>query len=169
MRSKKTLNIANIALLIALEIVLSRFFSITTPIVKISFSFVPLSMLAMLYGPFYAAAGAAISDIVGATLFPVGAYFPGFTLTAALTGLSYGLILYKRSKNWLNITLAVVIITIVLNLGLNSVWLHFITGKAYMALLAPRIIKSLTMIPIMVVIIRLTWRKLCPLVTRFTD
>ncbi|WMJ84189.1 folate family ECF transporter S component [Oscillospiraceae bacterium LTW-04] len=169
MRSKSAFKIANIALLIALEIVLSRFLSISTPIVKISFSFVPLSMLAMLYGPFYAAAGAAIADIIGVALFPLGAYFPGYTLTAALTGLTYGLLLYQKPKSWGRIVLAVLIVGLVLNLGLNTVWIQMTTGKAYMALLVPRIVKSLTMVPIMVLIIRFAWEKLCPLATKFAE
>lgn len=167
MRSKPALKIANIALLIALEIVLSRFLSISTPIVKIGFSFVPLSMLAMLYGPFYAASGAAIADIIGAVLFPLGAYFPGYTLTAALTGLTYGLLLYQRPKSWWRILAAVLIVALLLNLGLNTVWIHMTTGKAYMVLLMPRIVKSLAMVPIMTLLIRFAWEKLCPMATKF--
>lgn len=169
MRSKSAFKIANIALLIALEIVLSRFLSISTPIVKVGFSFVPLSMLAMLYGPFYAAAGAAIADIIGVALFPLGAYFPGYTLTAALTGLTYGLLLYRRPKSWGRILTAVLIVGLVLNLGLNTVWIQMTTGKAYMALLVPRVVKSLTMVPIMTLLIRFAWEKLCPLATKFAE
>lgn len=169
MRSKSALKIANIALLIALEIVLSRFLSISTPIVKVSFSFVPLSMLAMLYGPFYAAAGAAIADIIGVAVFPLGAYFPGYTLTAALTGLTYGLLLYRRPKSWGRILMAVLIVGLLLNLGLNTVWTQMTTGKAYMALLAPRVVKSLVMVPIMTLLIRFAWEKLCPLATKFAE
>ncbi len=169
MRFKSALKITNIALLIALEIVLSRFLSISTPIVKIGFSFIPLSMLAMLYGPFYAGAGAAIADIVGAMLFPVGPFFPGYTLTAALTGLTYGLLLYRRPKSWGRILAAVLIVTMALNLGLNTVWIQLTTGKAYMALLAPRVIKSLAMVPIMTLLIRFAWEKLCPLATRLAE
>lgn len=169
MRFKSALKITNIALLIALEIVLSRFLSISTPIVKIGFSFIPLSMLAMLYGPFYAGAGAAIADIIGAMLFPVGPFFPGYTLTAALTGLTYGLLLYRRPKSWGRILAAVLIVTMALNLGLNTVWIQMTTGKAYMALLAPRVIKSLAMVPIMTLLIRFAWEKLCPLATRLAE
>ncbi len=169
MRSKSALKIANIALLVAIEIVLSRFLSISTPIVRIGFSFVPLSMLAMLYGPFYAAAGAAISDIVGFVLFATGPYFPGYTLTAALTGLTYGLLLYRKPKSWGRILTAVLIVGLVLNLGLNTVWTQITTGKAYMVLLVPRVIKSLTMVPIMTLLIRFAWEKLCPFATKFAE
>ena len=39
--------------------------------------------------------------LVGALLFPTGAFFPGFTLTAACTGLLYGLCLYRRDRSLL--------------------------------------------------------------------
>ena len=47
MRSEKVRKITTIALLIAVEILLSRFLSIATPIVKIGFSFLPIAMIAM--------------------------------------------------------------------------------------------------------------------------
>ena len=45
-----TLYIATIALLVALQVVLSRFLSVPTPITKIGFSFVPLVIAARKYG-----------------------------------------------------------------------------------------------------------------------
>ncbi|MPN63092.1 Folate transporter FolT [bioreactor metagenome] len=102
-------------------------------------------------------------------LFPLGAYFPGYTLTAALTGLTYGLLLYRRPKSWGRILTAVLIVGLVLNLGLNTVWIQMTTGKAYMALLVPRVVKSLTMVPIMTLLIRFAWEKLCPLATKFAE
>ncbi|HWP51323.1 MAG TPA: folate family ECF transporter S component [Clostridia bacterium] len=169
MRSKSALRIANIALLIAMEIVLSRFLSISTPIVRIGFSFVPLSMLAMLYGPLYAAAGAAIADIIGVALFATGPYFPGYTLTAALTGLTYGLLLYRHPKSWGRIFLAILIIGLPLQLGLNTLWTQMTTGKAYMVVFIPRVVKTVAMMPIKLVLIRFAWEKLCPLATKLAE
>ena len=71
-----------VAALIAIEIVLSRFCSIATPIVKIGFGFVPIAVCGMLYGPVWAGVAGGAADLLGAVLFPIGAYFPGFTLSA---------------------------------------------------------------------------------------
>lgn len=86
------------ALLIALEIVLSRFCSINTSGWKIGFSFVPVVVAAVMYGPTVAAIVYALSDFLGAILFPIGPYFPGFTVSAALMGFVYGLFLYRREE-----------------------------------------------------------------------
>ena len=77
-------------LLVAIEIILSRFFSVQLPFFRISAAFIPLVLMGMLCGPAYAGAGGAMADFIGAVLFPAGAYFPGFTLTNALTGVAYG-------------------------------------------------------------------------------
>ena len=44
--------------------------------------------------PISAGVAYAIGDILGMMIFPSGSYFPGFTLTAFLTGVIYGVVLY---------------------------------------------------------------------------
>lgn len=36
-----------------------------------------------------------LADLIGATLFPSGAYFVGYTITTAVAALIYGLLLYR--------------------------------------------------------------------------
>ena len=107
------------ALLIALDVVFTRVLAINMPLVKIGLGFAAVAISAMLYGPLWAALTAALGDLVGALLFPTGPYFPGFTLTAALTGLIFGLFLYRREKSWLRAFLAALtncfFVTLVLN------------------------------------------------------
>lgn len=167
MRNRKISTITLAAMLVAIEIILSRFLSVPTPIVKISFSFIPLSILAAICGPVYSCAGAAAADFIGAILFPVGAYFPGYTITAALTGLTYGIFLRGKRSSWVIITAAVLIINLCWRLGLNSVWVHMTTGKAMMAFMTARIVKTLFTIPIEIVCVRFAVKKLCPLAEKF--
>ena len=107
------------ALLIALDVVFTRVLAINTPLMKIGLGFAAVALSAMLYGPLWAALTAALGDLIGALLFPTGAYFPGFTLTAALTGLLFGLFLYRREKSWLRAFFAALancfLVTLVLN------------------------------------------------------
>lgn len=144
-----------ISMLIAVEIILTRFLAITTPIVRIGFGFLPTAVIAIMYGPVYAGLAAAIADIIGMILFPSGAYFPGFTLTAFLTGVTYGIFLHNKKINIINISAAVIVIAIVLNLGLDTVWLQIITGKAYLALFPARIIKCIIVAPVQILLISL--------------
>ena len=159
----KTINLrrlVTISLLIAISVVLSRFLSITTPITKIGFAFLPIAFAGIWFGAIYGGLTAAIADIIGATLFPNGAFFPGFTLTAFLTGVIYGLILHKKPLHLSRISLAVLIITLVLHLGLNSVWLWMITGRALMIILPTRILNNAVLFPIQVISIYMLSKRL---------
>ena len=122
------------ALLIAVEVVLNRFASFQVLGLKIGLSFIPMALCAMLFGPWWAAACYAISDVIGAVLFPFGAYFPGFTLTCALMGLCYGIFLYNREKLrfFPDILPPSIINPCVLGLLLNTLWMTLLyTSKGF--------------------------------------
>ncbi|WP_297133661.1 folate family ECF transporter S component [Terrisporobacter sp.] len=148
-----------ISLLIAIEVILTRFCSIQTPILRIGFGFLPIAITAMMYGPLSAGISYVIGDTLGMLLFPSGAYFPGFTLTAFLTGLTYGVFLYNKPVTWTRIIGSVLTVCLVINLGLDTYWLSIMMGKGYLALLPTRIIKSVIMIPIQALIIGIIWNK----------
>jgi len=170
MKFSNARRLAQVALLIALSIILSRFCSISTPIVKIGFSYLPIVITAVLYGPFYAGAGFALADLIGAILFPIGAYFPGFTLTALLSGFVYGGLLYRRPISLVRCLVAALIVSVAFNLGLNTFWLMIITGKGYLALMPARIAKCLVTVPLETALIWLVQVKITdsgPIFTRF--
>lgn len=146
------------SMFIALEVILTRFLSIHTPIVRIGFTFLPIAISAIMFGPIYSGIAAALADIVGMMLFPTGgSFFPGFTLTAFLTGFIYGFFLYKKTIAFKQITIAVIVSAIV-TLGLDTVWLWMITGQGILAILPARIIKCVIMAPIQVTMIQVMWR-----------
>lgn len=156
MRKLDIRKIAYLSLLIALQIILSRFLSITTPISKIGFSFVPLALCGMLYGPLTAGVVAAISDFLGAILFPSGAFFPGFTLTAFLTGVVFGCFLYKeKSGKWLNIIMSVFINCIILGLLMNTFWISILYTTNYFSLFMTRVLQYMVLIPVQVCVLRI--------------
>lgn len=156
----KTKKIILSALLLAMLIVLSRFLSVKTPIVKISFAFIPTMLCAIWLGPKWTVLLNVLGDVIGATLFPTGPFFIGYTISTAIAGLIYGLLLYKRKENTYNDTqfilrliLAVVLVTCISNIGLNTLWISITAGKSYKVLLGTRIAKELVMIPIRVIIV----------------
>ncbi len=102
-----TRSLVTVSLLLAISIVLARVLGLIIPIaglpaLKINFSSIPLIMVGIFYGPAAGFMAGAISDVVGYMINPMGgAYFPGFTLSSALTGMIPGLIykLLKSKKN----------------------------------------------------------------------
>ena len=131
-------NLTLASLLIALEVVLSRFLSISAWNTKIGFAFVPVVLAALLLGPLWAGIVGALADFLGALLFPIGAYFPGFTLTAFLMGLCYGLFLYKKQSIG-RIAAAVAVHQLLLSLLLNTLWISLLYGSPYAPLLLSRL------------------------------
>ena len=144
--------LTTLALLTAIEIVLSRFLSVNAWNIKIGFSFVPVVVAAILYGPIAAGIVAAIGDFVGAILFPIGTYFPGFTLTAFLTGCVFGLFLHKK-QSWPRIIAAVGINKLVLSLFLNTLWISILYGSPYGPLLATRVVQCLILTTVQLIFI----------------
>ena len=153
-----TKTIAFVGLLISMEIIFTRFLSFQTPIIRIGFGFIPIAFSAIMFGPIVGGITAALSDLAGMIIFPKGAYFPGFTLSAFLTGAIYGLFLYKKPVTISNIAKSILLITVFVDLGLNTIWISMMTGKAAAALLIPRISKSAIMLPIQIVTINVLWK-----------
>ena len=80
------------AVFTALTVVLSRFLSVNIWNMSIGFSFVSLMLCGMLLGAFWGGVCGALADFIGAILFPFGPYFPGFTVTAFLSGAVFGFV-----------------------------------------------------------------------------
>lgn len=143
-------------LLLATTIVLNRFLSIKTPILVISFSYIPVMLSAIMLGPWYTMLIAGFADLIGALLFPFGAYFVGYTISAVISGLIYGLFLYRKkefsNKSFiLRLILSTLIVLIVCNCLLNTIWIYITTKEALFAILPTRLLKQLIMLPIQVV------------------
>ena len=141
-----------LALLIAMEIILNRFLSINAWNIKIGFSFVPVVIAAMMFGPIHAAIVGGVGDLLGALLFPIGAYFPGFTLTAVLMGIVWGLFLYK-DQNIVKIILSVGINQLILGLVVNTFWISVLYGSPYGPLFLTRIIQAAILTAVQIVVI----------------
>ncbi|MEG2289484.1 MAG: folate family ECF transporter S component [Clostridium sp.] len=150
--------IVYMAVFIAITAVLSRFFSIQLEIIKITFSFIPIALAAMIFGPAYGGLVAGIEDLLGATLFPRGPFFPGFTMSAIVVGVIYGIVLYKKPKTTIRFIVASTLIAILVHIGLNTVWLTILYDKGFIALASTRVVKALIMIPIEVIMLKLSWK-----------
>ena len=157
-RKNRLVMIITMALLIAIEVVLTRFLSFNTQFLRIGFGFLPVAVMGMLYGPLWAGIGYAIGDVLGMLIFPSGPYFPGFTLSAFLTGLVYGLLLCKKEVTWQRALIASLIISVFINLGLDTLWLSILYGKAYIPILVGRLIKFPLAVAIQTVLIPVVYK-----------
>ena len=143
------------AMLLSILIVLSRFLSIKTSLLVISLNFIPIMISAIYLGPKYTCIIAWIGDLIGAILFPFGAYFPGFTISSALMGFIYGIFLYtnpnKKTKDItfiIKLIISSIIVLFGIKIFLESAFLNLLYGKAYIVVVSTRLITQAIMLPI---------------------
>ena len=98
-------------------------------------------------GPVTGGLFAGILDIVKFFLKPDGVFFPGYTFNAILAAVIYGCFYYKKNLTLGRVLVAKGIVVIVVNLFLNTLWLSMLGGKAFMAILPPRLLKNIIMWP----------------------
>ena len=147
--------LATLSILVAMEVIIARFGTIRpTESIKISLDFIPIVIAAILYGPVPAVIMSILADVLGAFLFPVGPFFPGFTLTAAVTGLIYGLLLHK-SQSMPRVVCAVVLQQLVCSMVINTFWLHVLYGLPYLPTMAARLVQCAVVTAMQIVVIPL--------------
>ena len=127
--------------LIALDVVLKMTISVSIPLetggnVKVSFAYLALATIGMLFGPTVSFLSGIITDIIGFLLKPDGGFSPLYTMIEGIGGLVYGLFLYglkplavkknaeEKTHNviqLLKIVLSKVVVVIVCNLVMTPV------------------------------------------------
>lgn len=141
-----------LSVLVALQIILARFCSFNAWNVRIGLGFIPVALAGIFFGPLPAAFVAALSDFLGAILFPTGVYFPGFTLTAACTGVSFGFFLHNKLQ-LPRILMSVALNQLVCSLCMNTLWISILYGSSFAALLQVRILQVIVIAPVQIIIL----------------
>lgn len=154
---KQTRCLAFCALLVAINLTLD-ILGLTIklpPDLRISFGFLCNATIGMLYGPSVGVLAGVCTDVLGYFVgnFTMGGYFPGFTITAMVGGLLWGLWLYPNRNTIGRVIGARASVTLLCNIGLNTLWLTLTGGKAMGVLLALRIPKNLILLPIETVLL----------------
>lgn len=154
LKDAKTLTAS--AMLLAIAVILGFYRLQFTEYIRIGFDFIAKELTGMFFGPVAGCAVGGLSDLISYMIKPVGGYFPGFTISAMLGGLIYGVLLYKRPVSLIRIIAANSVVTVFVNLLLNTYWLVLLYGDAFFALFPARAFKQLLMLPIEVVLFYIT-------------
>lgn len=134
--------IVSSGLFIALTILFTYVFAIQTTFIRIDFAFIPIAIYASVWGAKKAAIMAVLADIIGSNLFMPGLYFPGFTLSAAVSAFIYGSFLYKREITFKRLFIMNSFVFILVDCILNNIWLTLMYHDAAAAFYAVRLWKS---------------------------
>jgi len=146
LKNLKTLVMAS--MLLAIAVVLGFYRLQLTEYLRIGFDFIAKELTGMFFGPAVGCIVAGLCDILAYIVKPVGGYFPGFTISAMLAGVIYGAVLYKQPVSLKRIIAANSMVTVLVNLLLNTFWLSIMYGNAFFALLPARAVKQLITLPV---------------------
>lgn len=146
---KSTKNLVLCGLMAALAVVLGMCASFSVgPYIKIGFSAIPNRIVDCLFGPVIGCFFGGALDLLKYFVKPDGPFFFGFTFNAMLAGFLYGIILYKKPLKWQRMLFAEFINKLVINCGLNTLWISMLYGKGFFVLLPARLLKNVIMLPI---------------------
>lgn len=156
-----TKRIALLAILTAMGVVLGRFVPLVNILTsKYDFSFVAVMLAAYFTGPIGGAAVGGLVDLIGALIVPSGAYFPGFTVTAVITGAVLGLLFYKKCT-FPRILIGVLSTQLVCSLLVNTWFIAtFFSPKGFTVLLATRAVQAAVMSALQIVFATVFFRKI---------
>ena len=156
-------------MLIALGVILSFIRLPISVVTEITFTGLPIAAGGYLFGPWIGFVIGALIDVCGFFAAPKGMYFPGFTVSAGLVGMIYGLLLWRRwwqkkdGRNSLlrngNKGLAVraaaahFLKTALISLCLNCLWLSMFFGMDFKAVVIASLPKELINFPVEVFLI----------------
>lgn len=151
---KQVRTLTGVAMLLAMSVVISFTASVrVTETIKIGLGYLITALLGMLYGPFTAALAAGAGDLIKYLLKPDGAYFFGFTLTAMLGGVVYGVFFYREKCTIPRAMASKATVSLLLNCLLNTVWVSWLYGMPFLGALGPRVIKNLMALPFEIVLL----------------
>lgn len=151
---KTTRTLAAVGMLLAMQIVLGFVATVSVgQFIRITFDFLPVAVAGMLFGPVPAMLCSGLADIIMCILRPMGPYFPGFTVTALLGGLVYGVAFYRRDVDLVHIVLAKLTVNLVVNTLINSVNLMILYGNVTFPILIQRTVTNLIKLPADVILL----------------
>lgn len=151
-------SIALLGILTALRLVVSRIGSIRlTRDIHVSLTFIVTVIIAYYFGPLWTAVFNGIMNLLIFFIFPTGdPFFIGYTLSAIIGGFIYGLFLYPYQLSWIRTTIAVVLVTLIVNLFLNALWATMLYQVPFWISISSRLIKELIQLVPQIVISYLT-------------
>lgn len=127
---KKVRSLVTTAMLVALGVVLSAYATIRISAdFQVSFGFLSSGIIAGLFGPVVNAVAGVVTDIVSYLLYTDGPYCFWFALNPVVSGLIFSFFFYGKKVTLLKSFLAKLMDTLVVEIGLTTLWLIMLYGS----------------------------------------
>lgn len=145
---KQVRTLTTMAMFAAMSIVLGYFTVAIGDFLKIGFSTISNQVVYYLFGPVSGGIFGGALDVLKYFIKPTGEFFFGWTFSAILAGVLYGIFLYKKPITLKRVLAAEFVVSIVCNVLLGTLWLKIMYGKGFFVLLPMRAFKNLVMWPV---------------------
>lgn len=146
---KHVRTLTTMAMFAAISIVLGYLTINIGHILKIGFSTISNQFVYYLFGPVTGGLFGGALDLLKYLINPTGEpFFPGWTVSATVAGVLYGVFLYKKNISIKRVLAAEFVVALICNVLLGTLWLNIMYGKAFFALLPMRAFKNLIMWPV---------------------
>ena len=149
---KKLKTLVITALLIAIGIILGQFSIQLTETTKIGISFIATQMTANLFGPVVGGIMGGVADVLKFIIKPTGPFLIGYTISAILGPVIYGVLLYKKPISFWRILFSKTVVAILINLLLGTFWSYHYFGAAFWAAIPTKLIQQVIQVPVQSVI-----------------
>ncbi len=169
-RSRQALlRLTTTAMMVAVGVVLCRLLGFPqTGAFRVELSFLPIAVVAVLYGPVWSAAAYGLCDFIGILLFPFGGSInPFIILSKTVFGLLMGLCFYKKEKiTWLRNILFFILAGAIVDIGMMTPIFIFMFGYDLKAALVFRLIGYAVNTPARILIFGLSVSYIFPAVKK---
>ncbi len=118
--------LTTVGMLLAMAIAIRSLAIQITPDLRLVFTFIPMCVIGMLYGPVVCGMSTLALDLIGFIIDNkyVRGYSPQLALVVVLSGVIYGLFLYRDKVKMINIIIARTLVVLICNICLNSYFLY---------------------------------------------
>lgn len=154
------------ALMIAMARALSLVPGIPIFHTKMTFGFLARALCALVCGPVLGLVYGFVEDILGFILQPSGEFFFGYTLSTMLGVLIYAFCFYRRRITVLNLFVANLLVNLLVNAVLGSVWNVMTRGAAFWSWFGPSFIKNMATIVPKVIMLYFLFNSMLPILRR---
>ena len=154
------------AMVIALRVIFKQISIPIGPELRINTAFIINALGAMVMGPVLSLLCAAVTDTLGALLFPTGPYFFPFIFVEMAGSLVFALFLYRAELKPWRIIASRFCICLFVNIGLQTpimmLYYQMILGKYYAPFDLLRIVKNLALFPLESLVLMIIFRPMVP-------
>lgn len=143
------------AMLCGLQVILGKMSVGDPALLKVGLGFIATSLIGYCLGPWIGGGVMVVNDIISNTVLNTGnMFFPGFTLSAFISGALAGMFLYQQPVNWRRIFCYEFVQILVTNVFLTTLWIYVMSlssgsgSRTFNALLVLRLPKEIISWPI---------------------